>query len=157
MITQLRLSFVPDVDFGFQGGLNRVEVGGDDRTTLRLGTDVKFGVLQAGQAFPADVAVGGALGVQTGDRYTVLSLGPSAVASRGFATGTSNVVTPYAGLFLRFSSRDEGAASNTDFDLSLRVGADLHMGPDFGFIAEVQFNDDSGNDVGFVSGLNVSF
>ncbi len=157
LLTQLRLSFMPNVDFGFQGGLNRIEVGSRDRNTVRMGADVKFGVAQAGAALPADLSLGAAIGVQTGDRFTLLSLGPMAAASRAFAVNPNNSVTPYASLLLRFSSLDLGATTDTDFDLGLRLGADFHIGPDLGLIGEFQFNNDAGGSVGFSTGLNVAF
>ncbi len=157
MVAQLRLSFMPGVDFGFQGGLNRVDVAGGDHTTVRMGADVKFAVTEAQASMPLDLAAGGSIGVQTGDRFTVLSLGPNLVASHRFPLGGEGTVSPYVGLLLRFSTLDVAGTSDTDFDPALRLGADLRIDPDLGFIGEVQFNDDSGDDVGFLTGLNISF
>ena len=42
VLGQLRLSFYPGVDFGFQGGFSRHDYAGGDRTTLSLGTDLKY-------------------------------------------------------------------------------------------------------------------
>jgi hypothetical protein len=156
MLAQLRLSFMPKVDFGFQGGMSRLDIEGDDRTTVRLGTDLKVGLLDVSSGSPVDFSLGGALGVLTGDDITVLSLGPSLAASRSFPAGNANLI-PYAGLYLRFSSVDVGAQSDSDFDLAFRLGADLRISPDFGFIAEFQANEDSGGDFGFATGLNVAF
>lgn len=157
LLAQLRLSFMPNVDFGFQGGLNRIDAADRDHNTVRMGADVKFGVAHASESFPVDVSMGGAIGVQTGDRLTILSLGPSAMASRGFAINPNNTITPYGGLLLRFTSKDLGSSTDTNFDLALRLGGDFHIGPDFGVLGEVQFNDDSGGSVGFSTGLNITF
>jgi hypothetical protein len=157
LLAQLRLSFYPNIDFGFQGGLNRIDAEGRDRTTVRMGGDVKFGLVHAGEASPVDVSMGAAIGVQTGDRYTVLSLGPSVQASRSFNLTGGSSVAPYLGMLLRFSSVDVAGASDTDFDLGLRLGGELRVSPDLGFLAELHFNDDSGADMGFLAGFNTAF
>ena len=73
---QLRLSFYPNVDFGFQGGLARLDLRTTTKTSLRLGADVRFGVAKATAGRPVDVAVGGGLGVETSDNYSVFRIGP---------------------------------------------------------------------------------
>src|SRR5512143_2653918 len=103
---QLRLSFYPNIDFGFQGGLARLDTGPSTKTTVRLGGDLRFGAGTVAQGMPVDLAVGAALGVQTGDDYTILSLGPEAVASRTFGFTPNASVVPYAGAMLMFSSVD---------------------------------------------------
>ena len=73
-LAQLRLSLYPGIDFGFQGGLERVTWKGADRTALRLGSDLRVAVAHSGEGFPFDIAVGGGLGVETSDNYHVLTL-----------------------------------------------------------------------------------
>ena len=43
---QLRMSFYPNVDFGFQGGLSRLDQSAGDRTVVRVGGDLRAGLLR---------------------------------------------------------------------------------------------------------------
>jgi hypothetical protein len=153
---QLRLSFYPNVDFGFQGGLSRVN---SDRTTVRLGGDIKFGVMHAGAATPIDLAIGGGLGIETGDDYTVLSVGPTAVASRTFGSAGSTTVIPYAGMALAFSSINSGPLDQTDFSVPFRFGAELRAIPGVRLVGELQLrlSDAINDDVAFAVGANFPF
>jgi hypothetical protein len=138
---QLRLSFYPNVDFGFQGGLARLDLGTTSKTSLRLGADVRVGVAKAIAGRPVDVAVGAGLGVETSDQYSVFRIGPSVVASRTFPfSGTASVV-PFAGTMLCFTSRDVGDESRTDltdFSVPVRLGAELRAIPGMRITAEFQ-------------------
>ena len=66
MLAQLRLSFYPSVDFGFMGGFARQDYGTDNRTTLRLGSDLKYQVVApvAGQTSPAVSSSSGIVSVR---------------------------------------------------------------------------------------------
>jgi hypothetical protein len=156
---QLRLSFYPNVDFGFQGGLTRLDLGSTTKTTLRLGGDVRFGVMKVAAGHPVDVAVGAGLGVETGDNYSVLRLGPSAVASRSFAFSGTSSVAPYAGAMLCFSSVDIADRNETDFSLPLRLGAELRAIPGVRLTAELQLRigDDFNDHTAFSGGVNLPF
>ena len=156
---QLRLSFYPNVDFGFQGGLSRLDLGKTTKTSLRLGADVRFGVAKATASFPVDVAVGGGLGVETSDNYSVLKLGPSVVASRVFPFSGTSAVVPYAGMMLCFASVDVGDNSETDFSLPLRLGAELRAIPGVHITAELQLRigDDFDDHAAFSAGVNLPF
>ncbi len=158
-LAELRLSFYPNVDFGFQGGLTRLDPGGtiDTRITLRLGVDLRWQVSQAGPAFPADVAVGGGLGVETADNFKVVSLGPSVVASRNLGDGGG--IVPYAGLAFLFRSRDAFGVEDSDLSLPLRLGLDARLTPAIRLVAELQlFIADSYSDhVGFAAGARLPF
>jgi hypothetical protein len=135
---QLRLSFYPNVDFGFQGGLARLDLGTTSKTSLRLGADVRFGVAKAAAGYPVDIAVGVGLGVETSDQYSVFKIGPSVVASRAFPfSGTSSVV-PFVGTMLCFTSRDAGSETRTDFSVPVRLGAELRAIPGTRITAEFQ-------------------
>ena len=79
LLAQLRLSFYSDVDFGFQGGLTRISLTGGDVTSLRVGADLKAHVAHSSSG---DLAIGGALGIETGDHLHILTIGPTAVVSR---------------------------------------------------------------------------
>jgi len=156
---QLRLSFYPNVDFGFQGGLSRIDLGGTKKTTLRLGADVRVGVVKAGANSPVDVAVGGGLGVETSDNYSILKLGPSVVASHTFPFSSKSAVVPYAGAMLSFASVDVGDGSKTDFSLPVRLGAELRAIPGIHLTGEVQLRigDDFDDHTGFAMGVNLPF
>ena len=160
-LAQLRLSFYPNVDFGFQGGLSRLDPGGTipTRTTLRLGTDVRWQVSQSSAAFPVDITVAAGLGVETADDFKVVSLGPSVVASRTLGVGSGDGIVPYAALSFLFRSRDAFGLEDTDLSLPLRLGAEARFSPAFSLAAELQlFIADSYNDhVGFAVGANLPF
>jgi opacity protein-like surface antigen len=156
---QLRLSFYPNIDFGFQGGLSRLDLGSTTKTSLRLGGDLRFGVMKAAAGRPVDVAVGAALGVETGDDYSVLRLGPSVVASHAFTLSGGSGVVPYAGAMLCFSSVDVGEQSDTDFSVPVRLGAELRAIPGLHLTGEIQLRlgDDFDDHTAFSVGVNLPF
>jgi hypothetical protein len=159
LMAQLRLSFYPNVDFGFQGGLSRFDLGSSTKTTLRLGADVRAGVLRAGAGAPVDVSAGGALGVETTDNYTSLRLGPSVVASRALPLAGESALVPYAGAMLCFANVSARGESETDFSLPLRLGAELRAIPGVRVTAELQIRvgDDFDDDTAFAAGVNLPF
>jgi opacity protein-like surface antigen len=156
---QLRLSFYPNVDFGFQGGIMRYDAGDDTKSALRLGTDVRFGMRKADGQFPVDLAVGGALGVIAGDKYNILQLGPSVVASRTFPFSSGSAIVPFAGAMFSFSNVDVGGASNTDFSIPLRLGAELRAMPGVHVTAEMdlRLGSDYADHSSFMLGVNMPF
>ena len=163
-LAQLRLSFHPRVDFGFQGGLTRLDPGGGaaPRTTLRMGGDVRWRVSEVGPAPPtarADVSAGASLGVETADQLKVISLGPSIVASRTLGGAGERGFIPYAGLALLFSSRDAFGVEDTDISLPLRLGVDARIAPELRIVAELQLfiADRYNDDVGLAAGVNLPF
>jgi hypothetical protein len=159
ILGQLRLSFYPGIDFGFQGGLARADNGASDRTTLRLGGDLKGLFSRAGEQGPLDLAVGGHLGVEVGDSYNVLRLGPNLVASRALPVGENGAVVPYGSLGLMFSRVSAGAADESDFSFPMRAGIEVRAMPEFRFLAELQVSigDDFNDDVGLAAGINLPF
>jgi hypothetical protein len=159
LLGQLRLSFYPGVDFGFQGGLDRQDYDGDSRTNLRLGADFKYAMLNPSDAYPYSLAIGGALGVETGDNFTILSIAPMMVGSRTLATGQTVTLTPYAATGLQFSRINAGGVDDTDFSVPLFVGASLRLSPQVDLVGELQFRfgDAYNDDVGFSLGANFPF
>jgi hypothetical protein len=159
---QLRLSFYPNVDFGFQGGLARIDLETAPRTTrtaLRLGADVRFGVAKATATRPVDIAVGAGLGVDTSDKYSVFRIGPSVVASHAFALSSNASVAPYVGTMLCFANWDTDRANGPDFSVPFRLGADLRAIPGLRITAEFQLllADDYGDRTAFSAGANFPF
>lgn len=160
MLAQLRLSFYPNVDFGFQGGIARQEFGGgDDRTTLGLGGDIKYQIAQADAGTPFDVALGAAIGVQTGDEFSILTIGPSVVGSRSFASGGAVSLTPYLGAGLLFSNVNVGDNDDTEFSMPIRIGTTLRLNQAIDLVGELQFRvgGDFGDDLSTTVGVNAPF
>ena len=160
IVSQLRLSFYPDVDFGFQGGLARQDYGNNSsRTTLRVGGDLKFVVAKPSANWPFSMALDAALGIETGDNFNVLTVGPKVVASRTIATGQSVSFSPYAALGLMFSNIDVGSNSSTDLSFPLQLGAGLKISPQLELNAELQVRiaDSFNDDTGFSFGVNLPF
>lgn len=159
LLGQLRLSFYPGVDFGFQGGLSRLHYTGGDRTLVRLGTDFKVATARASETFPVDLALGGALGVETSDDVHVLTLMPQAVASRAFPVGQSMNVTPFLGAGLSFRNVDAGPTHDNNFSVPLRMGADMRVMTGLRVTAElqVQVGGSFGDNVTFLTGVNLPF
>lgn len=156
---QLRLSLYPNIDFGFQGGLSRVDAGGSDRTSVDLGGDVKFGVLQQSRQAPFDLAIGAAIGVQTSDEFSVLTFGPTAVISHGYLLGGAVKTRPYAGLGISYSQSSISDEDENDLLFPLRLGSEIDLGNSARFVFEAQlfFERDSGDDYEIAAGLNFPF
>jgi hypothetical protein len=159
LLGQLRLSFYPGVDFGFQGGFARQDYGTDSRTTLRLGTDFKYAVRNPSTADPYAISIGGALGVETGDHFNILSIGPTIVGSRALSGGRTLVVTPFVGAVAQFTRINVGDLDTTDFSIPLRLGANIHVNQQLDLVGELQFRigDTFNDDVGFALGANFPF
>jgi hypothetical protein len=159
-LAQLRLSFYPNVDFGFQGGLTRLDPGGTsaDLTTLRLGGDLRWQVEHHAQGAAMDVAVGAVLGVEVADNLKNISVGPTVVASRNLGVGSGGIV-PYAGMGLLFISRDAFGVKDSDISVPLRLGMEARLTQDFRIVAELQLfvADRYNDDVGFATGVNLPF
>ena len=158
LLSQLRLSLYPGIDFGFMGGLTRTDQLDSETTTLRMGADVKFAVAKAGDLSPVDLAIGGALGIETGNDISVQTLGPVVVASRAFPVGTA-AAAPYLGLGLLFSNIDIDNFEDADFAFPIRAGCEFRFAPEFRVGAELQLRvgDEFNDDVAFVTGVNLPF
>jgi hypothetical protein len=158
-VGQLRLSFHPGVDFGFQGGLGRYDSGASDVTTARLGTDFKYLAASMEQGSPVDLGIGAAIGLETGDGLSLLSLGPSLVASRPVTVGGEPRLVPYASVALLFSRVDAGAGDTNDFTAPIRVGTEIDMGPGLRASAELKLllGETFQDDVSLAVGIRTSF
>ena len=158
LLGQLRLSFYPGVDFGFQGGLARMDRDAGNRTLVHLGTDLKISLLKSTEQQPYDIAAGGGLGVRIGDNFSVLSLGPTVVVSRSWHRGETGEISPFAGVGFAFSSLS-GDQSETDFSMPVRVGSEFGISPVARLVTEFEFRlgDDFNDDVGFSAGMNFPF
>ena len=157
-LAQLRLSFLTGVDFGFQGGLSRLDRSAGSKTVIRLGTDVKFAVAHASEGRPLDMAIGGGLGVFAGDHYNILTVGPTFVLSRTWQSGSGSF-TPYAGTGLAISTIDVGNFSDNDFAIPFRFGAEVGITPNARLVGEftVKAGSSFGDDTEFVLGANLPF
>ena len=157
-VGQLRLSFHPGVDFGFQGGLSRVDFGEASRTAVRLGADFRAQVVHASEQLPLDLSLGGAVSVETADEYTLLTVGPSVAASRTL-TAMDRPFTPYAGAMITFSRLDLSSTNQTDLGLSIRLGADLELQQDLHLLLELQprISDDFTDGFTVVLGVQSAF
>jgi len=158
-LAQLRLSFLPAVDFGFQGGLSRLDRSAGSKTLVRLGTDVKFQLVAADESRPTAMALGAGLGVFAGDDYNVLSLGPNFVISRSWRTGQAGEFSPYAGVGLALTTINAGTFDDNDFSMPLRVGAELGISPAARLVFEIsnRIGSDFGDDTEFTLGANLPF
>lgn len=159
LMAQLRLSFYPGVEFGFQGGPARNDDTGSSRGTVRLGTDVRFATLETANGAPFDLALGGELETENGDNYSVVSLGPTGVLSRVARQNAAGGIVPYLGLAILYSNIDVGSRSDTDVSIPLRLGAEFSATPAARLVAEVQLriSDSFRDDVSFNVGVNAPF
>ena len=159
LLGQLRLSFYPNVDFGFQGGLGRVDVARATRTAVKLGSDIKGLVVRQNETNPFDVSLGAAIGVETAEDFTILSLGPSIVASRHVLLVNQQTLVPYVGATLLFSRLDQNHVNATDVSLPLRVGAEYRMNAGVRLVGElgIAFSDAIRDDLKFTLGANFPF
>lgn len=157
LLGQLRLSFYPNVDFGFQGGLARASQGGVSRTAVDLGGDFKVLVAQPRPGFPLSLSLGGALGVQSADNFNVLAVGPQLVGS--WQADAAGRFTPYVGVGLLVSRLDAGGASVSDVSMPLTFGAEFHAMQDLRLMTELRLgvSDDINDDVRFAVGANFPF
>jgi hypothetical protein len=159
LMTHLRLSFYPNVDFGFQGGLSRVSVDDNNRTAVKLGGDFKALVLKQGPSRWLDLSLGAALGMSSAEDFNILGLGPQAAASHTFHPGGNSNLTAYTGAVLLFTRSDLNNSNDTDVSMPVRFGAEYAPKPDFRFIAELQVavSDQINDDLKLILGANFPF
>jgi len=158
LLTQLRLSFYPNVDFGFQGGLSRVSVQDRSRTSVKIGGDFKALVVKSGPSAPFDLSLGAAIGISSAEDFTLLSIGPGVVFSRTLGSGGASV-TPYLGAMLLFTRSDLDNSNDTDVSLPLRFGAEYAPNADLRLVLELQVaaSDQVNDDVKLTLGANFPF
>lgn len=159
LLGQLRLSFYPNIDFGFQGGLTRIDFTGGDRSAARLGTDVRFGLGKQSEGRMVSSSIGGGIGLEAGDDYNTLTLAATGSVSRSFPMGETSTATPYIGGGIAFQNVEIVDDDDTDLFVPLRLGSEFKFGAYIGAVAELQFrlSDDVGDDVGFMIGANFPF
>jgi opacity protein-like surface antigen len=159
LLGQLRLSFYPNIDFGFQGGLQRVDYTGGDRSLAQLGADVRFGLGQQAEGRFLSSSIDGAIGLESGDDYHTLTLGLIGAVSHRFPMGENSGITPYAGLGVAFQNAEIGDNDNSDMYVPLRLGASFKIGAVLDAITELQFrlSDDVNDDLSLVFGANFPF
>ena len=159
LLGQLRLSFYPGVDFGFQGGFARQDFASDNSTTLRLATDLKFQVAQPTTEYPYSISLGGGLGVESGDHWNVLSVGPSIVGSRSYAGNSTLGFTPFVSIGVLFTNANISSLNETDLSLPVRFGSELRLSQQLSLTGELQLrlSDDLNDDIGFSVGVNSPF
>jgi hypothetical protein len=155
---QLRLSFHPGVDFGFQGGVSRVDVDGPSRTGIRMGADFRVQVAAASTDMPFDLSLGAGIGIETADEFTLLAVGPSVLGSRRLEFG-GQPLTPYGGIAALFSRLDVGDLNQTDLGIAIRLGADYEIQQSLHVLLELQprFSDDFNDNFSFSVGVQTSF
>lgn len=158
-IAQLRLSFLPGVDFGFQGGITRLDRSAGEKTLIRVGGDVKFLVAQPTTERPIALALGAGLGIFAGDDYNALSVGPSFTVSRSWRPGEAGEFSPYAGIGLSITTINAGPFDDNDLSLPLRFGAELGITPAAKLVAELstRLGSDFGDATEFTLGANLPF
>lgn len=159
VLGQLRLSFYPNIDFGFQGGLTRVDYVGGDRSLAQLGADVRFGLGQQAQGRLLSSSIDGAIALESGDDYHTLTLGVIGAVSHRFPMGQNSAATPYAGLGVGFQNAEISDDDKSDMYVPLRLGASFKIGAVVDAITELQFrlSDDVNDDFGLLFGANFPF
>lgn len=159
LTSQLRMSFYPGIDFGFQGGFSRLEIEGGDKTLLQVGADLRFGTLKAADGAAVDLALGGGFGIDVGDDYNLLTVGPMVFLSRTLPVGASGSFAPYAVSGVSFSTASSGGDSRTDVHVPVNLGAEYRPNAVFSIAAEVQMRlaNRFRDDFGFGVGINVPF
>lgn len=158
LASQLRLSFYPGIDFGFQGGLTRLEFAEGDKTLLQVGADLRFGVLRSSEGAGLDLALGGGFGIDVGDDYNLLSVGPMVFVSRSLAAG-SGTFAPYAVSGVSFSTASAGPDHRTDVHVPVNLGAEYRPNAVFALAAELQLRlaNRFRDDIGFGAGVTIPF
>ena len=158
LMGQLRLSFYQNLDFGFLGGLARVDVNDNTQTTVRLEGDFRGQIFKQSSNFPVDMTLGAALGVETADDFTILSVGPTAVASRTLDVRSQWVAYGGASILISRISHSN-SSSTTDTSLPLRAGLEFLPNPDLRLLTEAQWgiSDEINDDFRFTFGVLFPF
>jgi hypothetical protein len=136
LLGQLRLSFYPNMDFGFQGGIARIDVDNNTRTSVKLGGDFRGQIATQAGGGIFDIALGAALGVESGDELNHLSVGPQVTLSRTLDMAAKWV--GYGGAALLFSRVEVGQETDTDTAFPIRLGIEHDPNPYLRLLTEVQ-------------------
>jgi opacity protein-like surface antigen len=157
LMGQLRLSFYPNLDFGFTGGLSRLDIEDDTKSSVRLATDFRGQISTQSANFPVSITLGAALGVESADGYSLLSVGPTAAVSR--VLDQANQWTASGGASLLISRSEISGDRNTDTALPLRLGLQYAPNPDIRILSEAQLavSDEIRDDFSFTLGVLFPF
>ncbi len=157
-LAQLRLSYYPGVDFGFQGGLVNLEEGSTDRTLVRVGADVRAALARASTT-GFDLTAGAGLGIDSGDDVNALSFGPFVTAGVELLAGDRARVSPFATVGLALSRLNAGDRDESDVSLPIRLGFEATLGQTARLLAEARlnFNDSIRDDFELVLGGSTTF
>jgi len=159
-LCQLRLSFYPGVDFGFQGGLHRYDGdGGASSTAVELGGDVRTLVARRSASAPLDVSLGGAIQLGNSDHRSVLAVGPTIAIGRSYTYTGGSELSPYFGAAVLYARSDVNAVSSTDLSFPLRTGLEYRPNADVRLVVELQvpFSDPQGTHPKLLLGANFPF
>jgi opacity protein-like surface antigen len=144
LMGQLRLSFYPNMDFGFIGGISRLDIEDDTKSSVRLAPDFRGQIATQSANFPMSITLGAALAVESADGFSLLSIGPTAQASR----------------VLDLISRSEiDGKRNTDTSMPLRLGLQYAPNADIRILTEAQLavSDEIRDDFSFTLGVLFPF
>jgi opacity protein-like surface antigen len=157
LMGQLRLSFFPNLDFGFVGGLSRLDINDDTKSSVRLATDFRGQIATQSANFPLNITLGAALGVETADGFTLLSVGPTAAVSREL--DAAKQWEAYGGASILMSRSEIDGGRDTDTSLPLRFGLQYSPNPDIRILSEMQFavSDAINDDFSFTVGVLFPF
>ena len=157
LMGQLRLSFYPNLDFGFLGGLSRIDVSDNTRTSVRLGGDFRGQLVTQSASYPVNITLGAGLGLESADNFTILSVGPTAGVSR--TLDYENKWIAYGGASLLLSRIDVGQGNDTDTSFPMRLGIEFHPNPDIRLLSEIQLSvsDEIRDDFAFTVGVLFPF
>jgi hypothetical protein len=156
---QMRMSFYPGVDFGFQGGLRRFDTDGPSRTAVELGGDLRTLIARRAGGAAADISVGGAIQLSSADHRSALSVGPTIAASRSYTLNGGSTLSPYAGFALLFTRTDSDGNNTTDLSCPLRGGLEYQPNAGLRLVTELQLplSDPQGTHPKIVLGANFPF
>jgi opacity protein-like surface antigen len=157
LMGQLRLSLYPNFDFGFVGGLSRIDIDNDNKSSVRLGTDFRGQIANQGANFPVSITLGAAIALEQADGFSLLSVGPTAAASR--VLDEANQWTATFGASLLLSRSEISGERNTDTSMPLRLGLQYAPNTDIRIMSEAQLavSDEIRDDFSFTLGVLFPF
>jgi opacity protein-like surface antigen len=157
LMGQLRLSLYPNMDFGFVGGLSRLDIENDTKSSVRLATDFRGQIANQDASFPVSITLGAAIALESADGFSLLSVGPTAAASR--VLDQANQWTATFGASLLLSRSEISGERNTDTSLPLRLGLQYSPNADIRIMSEAQLavSDEIRDDFSFTLGVLFPF
>ena len=157
LMGQLRLSLYPNMDFGFVGGLSRLDIENDTKSSVRLATDFRGQITNQSADFPVSITLGAAIALESADGFSLLSVGPTAAASR--VLDQANQWTATFGASLLLSRSEINGDRNTDTSLPLRLGLQYAPNADLRIMSEAQLgvSDNIRDDFQFTIGVLFPF